>query len=119
MMNVSVSKLKAHLSRYVEAAAKGGEIVITDRGKPVAMLRPLRRDLRDARLLSDLVKYGRARPAYRPLTDSFVDAGQPHDPKGTVMDSLLSERYGAPSSGGATAANPGIQRGAFQKGGNT
>lgn len=125
MLNVSVSKLKAHLSRYVEAAANGGEIVITDRGKPVAMLRPVRRDLRDAWLLSDLVKYGRARPAYKSLTDSIVDAGQPHDQNGTVMDSLLSERNGTPPSGAAIATspgspgNPGTQKMAVRKGSKT
>ena len=35
---VSVSELKAHLSRYLRAVRRGGEVQIVDRGKPVARL---------------------------------------------------------------------------------
>lgn len=37
-MNVGIRELKAHLSKYVGKAAKGENIVVTDRGKPVAQL---------------------------------------------------------------------------------
>jgi len=37
-MNVGIRELKAKLSRYVNEAADGATIVITDRGKPVARL---------------------------------------------------------------------------------
>lgn len=37
-MNVGIRELKAHLSEYVGKAAKGENIVVTDRGKPVAQL---------------------------------------------------------------------------------
>ena len=37
-MNVEKRELKAHLSEYVGKAAKGENIVVTDRGKPVAQL---------------------------------------------------------------------------------
>lgn len=92
MLNVAVSQLKARLSRFVEAAKHGQEIVITDRNKPVAILRPIERHLRDARLLNDLIQHGFGRPALRPLTDSLIDAGQPTDPTGSVLSELLAER---------------------------
>ena len=37
-MNVGIRELKAHLSEYVGKAAEGENIVVTDRGKPVAQL---------------------------------------------------------------------------------
>lgn len=37
-MNVGIRELKAKLSEYVAAAANGQNIVVTDRGKPVAEL---------------------------------------------------------------------------------
>ena len=37
-VDVAVSALRAHLSRWVDRARKGEEIVVTDRGVPVARL---------------------------------------------------------------------------------
>ncbi len=38
MQTVSVSDLKAHLSRYLREVRRGGEVQILDRGRPVARL---------------------------------------------------------------------------------
>jgi prevent-host-death family protein len=38
MTVVSVSELKAHLSRYLREVRRGGEVQIVERGKPVARL---------------------------------------------------------------------------------
>lgn len=38
MKTVSVSELKAHLSRYLREVRRGGEVQILDRGVPVARL---------------------------------------------------------------------------------
>jgi prevent-host-death family protein len=40
-MDVGVRELKAHLSEYLDRAAAGEVITVTDRGKPVAVLAPL------------------------------------------------------------------------------
>ncbi len=40
-MDVGVRELKQHLSRYVERAARGETIRVTDRGVPRAILAPL------------------------------------------------------------------------------
>ena len=37
-MDVAVSELRAHLSEWLERAREGDEIVVTDRGVPVARL---------------------------------------------------------------------------------
>jgi prevent-host-death family protein len=39
-MDIGVRELKARLSEYLAAAAAGEEIVVTDRGRPVARLVP-------------------------------------------------------------------------------
>jgi prevent-host-death family protein len=39
----AVSELKARLSEYLNQVKAGGEVLITDRGKPVARLMPLAR----------------------------------------------------------------------------
>lgn len=39
-MNVGVRDLKARLSDYLSRAARGEEIVVTDRGRPIARLVP-------------------------------------------------------------------------------
>ena len=40
-MDVGVRELKAHLSEYLDRAAAGETITVTDRGRPVAVLAPL------------------------------------------------------------------------------
>jgi prevent-host-death family protein len=42
MTRVSVSELKAQLSRYLQEVRRGGEVEILDRGVPVARLTALR-----------------------------------------------------------------------------
>lgn len=41
MTKVSVSKLKANLSRYLQEVRRGGEVEILDRGLPIARLTAL------------------------------------------------------------------------------
>jgi len=39
-MEVGVRELRAHLSRYLKRVAAGEEILVTDRGKPLARIAP-------------------------------------------------------------------------------
>lgn len=41
MLKINMHEAKTHLSRYVEEAAQGKEIVIAKAGKPVARIAPL------------------------------------------------------------------------------
>ena len=50
MPQVNLHEAKTHLSRLVEAAAKGEEIVIAKAGKPMARLVPLRPSVRKERM---------------------------------------------------------------------
>lgn len=59
MADVGVRELKAHLSEYLERAARGEVIRVTERGRPKAMLAPLPGRLR----LEEGVAEGWVRPA--------------------------------------------------------
>jgi len=39
-MEVGIRELRAHLSRYLERVREGEEIVVTDRGAPIARITP-------------------------------------------------------------------------------
>lgn len=41
MHTVGIRELKAHLSTYIGYASQGEEVVVTDRGKEVALLLPI------------------------------------------------------------------------------
>ncbi len=59
MADVGVRELKARLSEYVERAARGEIIRVTERGRPKAMLAPLPGKLR----LEEGIAAGWIRPA--------------------------------------------------------
>ncbi|HXF97642.1 MAG TPA: type II toxin-antitoxin system prevent-host-death family antitoxin [Gaiellaceae bacterium] len=61
-MHVGVRELKARLSEYLDRAAAGETIVVTDRGRPKAELRPLSLEARAAQLERE----GRVTPPRRP-----------------------------------------------------
>jgi prevent-host-death family protein len=64
-MDVAVSELRAHLSEYLDRACGGDEVVITDRGVPIARLLGLTTTTTLERLAADGV-IGSAAAASRP-----------------------------------------------------
>jgi prevent-host-death family protein len=65
MTRVSVSELKAQLSKYLREVKRGGEVQILDRGVPVAMLVAIPRapeKARDDERRERLVRAGMLRP---------------------------------------------------------
>jgi prevent-host-death family protein len=64
-MDVTVTELRAHLSAWLERAREGDEVVITDRGVPVARLTGLGTTATLERLTADGV-IGRPASAQRP-----------------------------------------------------
>ena len=91
MSEVGVRALKQNASAVVAEAAAGGEVTITDRGRPVAQLVPI-----SATRLESLVASGRARPARRPLAElpppARRRAGQPTLSE-TLAEMRDAERY--------------------------
>ena len=92
MRTASVAELKARLSEYLAAARRGEDVIVTDRGRPVARLSALADESRlDARL-SELVRTGLMRPPRQALARAFWEARRPADPAARALDALLGER---------------------------
>jgi len=94
MRRVAISELKAKLSEYLKAVRAGEEVIVTDRGKPVARLAPLSGpDGAEARLHM-LVRTGQARPpeAEGGIEPDRIAALRPRVPGAGVVDALLEER---------------------------
>jgi prevent-host-death family protein len=78
---VSVSELKAHLSRYIHEVRRGGEVQIVDRGRPVARLVAAcdAAGETEASLRSRLVATGILR-AGNGRTNEILNEAPPHPP---------------------------------------
>lgn len=67
MTTVSISELKANLSRFVHEVRRGGEVQVLDRGMPVAKLVPVDTgddwEGRERLIRQGLVRSGKAGPA--------------------------------------------------------
>lgn len=92
MRTAAVSDLKAHLSAWLGRVRGGEEVVVTDRGHPVARLLPIPADdVRDVHV-ADLERQGLARVGARRVPDAFWDLPQPLDPEGAALAAVLRER---------------------------
>lgn len=73
-MDVAISTLRAELSHWIERARAGEEIVVTDRGTPVARLLPVD----TAPLLDQLVQRGVLSKPRRAARPTARGAGRVH-----------------------------------------
>lgn len=88
-MEVGVRELRNNLSRYLEQVKKGKEIVVTERGKPIARLSGLERK----RTMEELIEAGLITPAKKPKGP----ARRPRvKPKGSVTELLLEMKRESP-----------------------
>jgi prevent-host-death family protein len=88
----AVSKLKAHLSDYLNQVKAGAEILITDHGKPVARLVPLSRQKNPRESLAKIEKQGLIKLGSGKLPKNFWTIPKPEDSKGLIRSALLEER---------------------------
>ncbi len=72
METVAVAKLKAGLSRYLASVKRGEEVLVTERGKPVARIVPVGPLDDDARR-ADLIRRGIMKPGKGGFTRGFLD----------------------------------------------
>jgi len=92
MKTVSISQLKASLSAYLDHVSDGEEVLVTDRGRPVArIVPPESTDGWDGHL-EDLVRRGLARPGKGRLPSYFWTRNRVKDPDGAARAALLKER---------------------------
>lgn len=67
MRTAAIAKLKAGLSGYIESVKAGEQVVITDRGKPVALIVPIDPHITEDERRSELVAKGLVRPGRGPI----------------------------------------------------
>jgi prevent-host-death family protein len=93
MKSATVSKLKATLSEYLAKVKAGEEVIITERGKPIAKIVPLPRNGPSiSPHLQELARAGLVRLGSGKLPAGFWKLPRPKDPKGLAVQALLEER---------------------------
>ena len=92
MKIATVSKLKVYLSEYLNQVKAGNEVLITDRGKPVARLVPISPTKAGKESLNRMEKQGLIKLGSGKLPKDFWTMPRGEDPKGLVLRALLEER---------------------------
>jgi prevent-host-death family protein len=92
MRTATVAELKARLSEFLAAAKRGEDVIVTERGRPVARLTALTGGAAAAARMERLVRSGLVRPPKEKLPSDYLDRPRPADPEGRVLDALAAER---------------------------
>ena len=90
MIVTNIATLKASLSELLAGVKAGEEVVVTERGRPVARIVPYASGGAE---LDDLVRAGQVRRARHPLPADFWTQTRPADPEGRLLRELLEERH--------------------------
>jgi prevent-host-death family protein len=92
-VRVSIAQLKARLSEFLGVVREGEDVVVTDRGKPVARLTRVTSDEAMEARVEELVRAGLARRPTRPLDEEFFRLPRlPVHLAGLMVQALLDER---------------------------
>lgn len=93
MKAAPVSKLKAALSEYLARVKAGEEVVVTERGKPIARIVPLTPgSTASSPHLLELARAGLLRVGSGRLPKGFWNIPRPKDRDGAALKALLEER---------------------------
>lgn len=92
MTTATVSKLKASLSEYLRLVKAGEEVLVSERGRPIAKLVPVTGGDALPDHLAEMARQGLVRVGSRRLSRAFWSLPRPKDPKGRVLGALLEER---------------------------
>ncbi len=100
MKRAGIAELKAHLSEHLAAVRAGDELLVTDRGRPVAKLVPLEADegsAEDERVrLRGLERAGIVHVGSGSIPTELLDGNGPADPDASARATLLEERASGP-----------------------
>jgi prevent-host-death family protein len=92
MESAAISEFKARLSEFMGRVKAGEEIVVTERGKPVARVIPVRPNEHSDNHLLQLEKEGVIRLGKSKLADDFWKMKKAEDPEGAILKALIEER---------------------------
>lgn len=90
MKTAAVARLKARLSEYLRIVKRGEEVIVLERGRPIARILPVPPGDKER---DELIRLGLLRPGRWPMSKELLDrlpVGE--DPEGKVLDALLAER---------------------------
>ena len=85
-MDVGIRELRSHLSDYLDEVKSGHEVVITERGRPVARIVPVQA----GNTLDQLVSQGLVRA---PLSPKRRSLAPPIKTNGSVVELLVEESW--------------------------
>lgn len=89
MKIVGVAEAKAKFSEYLAVAKDGEEVLITERGKPVAKI--VKSEPMDEEI-ERLVRTGHYRPPIKPLPEDFFDRPRPKAKGEPISETVIRER---------------------------
>lgn len=92
MKTAGVAEVKARLSEYLTAVKAGEEVLVTERGVPIARITSLPPSMASTAGLEELEKAGLLRRPSRALPRDFLKRRRPEDPQGKVRAALMAER---------------------------
>lgn len=96
MRRASVSELKTSLSDYLRGVKNGEEVLVTERGRPIARLVPAVGAEGASDRKKRLVRAGTLRPGSRKLSPQLLKPSPVLDAEGKILQGLLEERRGGP-----------------------
>lgn len=91
--SATVAKLTARLSEYLAHVKAGQEVIVTERGRPIAKIVPLSRDA--AAGLTGLARAGLIRIGTGRLPQGFWRMPRPGATRGAGVKALVDERRDA------------------------
>lgn len=93
MQKASISELKASASEYLMRVKAGEEVLLTDRGKPIAKIIPIRKaELTADYRISQLELAGLARVGKSKIPADFWLTPRLRDEEGSVLTGFIAER---------------------------
>lgn len=87
-----VTDLKVHLSRYLSSVKAGDDVLVTERGAPIARLVPVESSDAGLEALRALEREGLMRVGSGHLPKGFWEIPRPRDAKATVRKAVADER---------------------------
>jgi len=88
----AVAELKAQLSRFLRRVKAGDEVLVTERGVPVARIVPVERGTEAVEGLRDLERQGLVRLGSGRLPAGLLRGRRPRDPDALVRRAVSADR---------------------------
>ena len=92
MKTTTVTKLKASLGKYLKSVKAGEEVLVIERGRPIAKLTPAASADVSTERLVEMEKHGLIKLGSGKLPKGFWNLPRPKDTKGLVAKTALQER---------------------------